>query len=109
MNIQELETAVRVGTPFVLLVWSDNRYGLIDWKQRNRYGHARAVEFGNPDWVQLAESFGCKGVRVGAADELGPALKWGFEQDVPVIVEVPIDREENMAMTRQLGEIVCAT
>jgi len=109
MNIQELETAVRVGTPFVLLVWSDNRYGLIDWKQRNRYGHARAVEFGNPDWVQLAESFGCKGVRVGAADELGPALKWGFEQDVPVIVEVPIDRKENMAMTRQLGEIVCAT
>jgi acetolactate synthase-1/2/3 large subunit len=109
MNIQELETAVRLGTPFVLMVWSDNRYGLIDWKQRNRYGHAQAVEFGNPDWVRLAESFGCKGVRVGAAAELAPALKWAFEQTVPVIVDVPIDREENLRLTQRLGELVIAT
>jgi acetolactate synthase-1/2/3 large subunit len=109
MNIQELETAVRVNAPFVLMVWSDSRYGLIDWKQRNRYGRARAVEFGNPDWVKLAESFGCKGVRIGAADELGPALKWALDQNVPTIVDVPIGREENMMLSKHLGEIVCPT
>ncbi len=107
MNIQELETAVRLDTPFVLLVWSDGRYGLIDWKQRNRYGTSHAVDFGNPDWVRLAEAFGCKGDRISAADELGPALKWALEQTVPVILEVPIGREENMYLSRQLGEIVC--
>ena len=109
MNIQELETAVRLGAAFVLMVWVDGRYGLIDWKQRNRYGHARAVEFGNPDWVRLAEAFGCRGVQVEAADELGPALEWGFQQDVPVVVAVPVDPAENLALTRQLGEIVCPT
>lgn len=109
MNIQELETAVRLQTPFVLMVWVDGRYGLIDWKQRNRYGHARAVEFGNPDWVRLAESFGCRGVAVEAADELGPALEWSFQQDVPVIVAVPVDAAENLALTHRLGEIVCPT
>ncbi len=109
MNIQELETAVRVNAPFVLLVWEDGRYGLIDWKQRNRYGRATAVEFANPDWVKLAESFGCKGVRIHAANELGPALKWGFEQAVPVVIEVPIGRDENMQLTQHLGELVCPT
>ncbi len=109
MNIQELETAVRVNTPFVLLVWSDNRYGLIDWKQRNRFGKAQAVEIGNPDWVRLAESFGCKGERIRAADELGPALKWALDQTLPVILDVPIGREENMLLSKQLGEIVCPT
>ncbi|NOZ09709.1 MAG: acetolactate synthase large subunit [Gammaproteobacteria bacterium] len=108
MNIQELETAVRMNTPFVMLVWTDGRYGLIDWKQRNRYGHSRSVSFGNPDWVKLAESFGCKGVKVATADELTPAMQWGYEQTVPVIIEVPIDGEENMRLTQQMGEVVCS-
>ncbi|MEO8469619.1 MAG: acetolactate synthase large subunit, partial [Chloroflexota bacterium] len=38
MNSQELETAKRIGTNIVVVVWRDDGYGLIDWKQRNEFG-----------------------------------------------------------------------
>ncbi|MEF8794468.1 acetolactate synthase large subunit [Thiohalorhabdus sp.] len=107
MNIQELETAVRLGTPVVLLVFVDNMYGLIEWKQQQRYGHSTEVGIGNPDWVKLAESFGARGTRVTASDELGPALEWGLDQDLPVILEVPVDARENLKLTEHLGDLVC--
>jgi len=107
MNIQEMETAVRLGTPFVLLVFVDGMYGLIEWKQQRRYGHATEVGFGNPDWVKLAESFGAKGARVTANEELHPALEWAVDQEVPVVLEVPVDARENLKLTEQLGDLVC--
>lgn len=107
MNIQELETAVRLGTPFVLLVFADGMYGLIEWKQQRRYGQSTEVGFGNPDWVRLAESFGALGARVTTSEELRPALQWAVDQDRPVILEVPIDARENLKLTEQLGELVC--
>ena len=57
----EIETAVREGVQFVVLVWVDGGYGLIGWKQDIQFGRQAAVSFGNPDFVQLAESFGAKG------------------------------------------------
>ncbi|HKL77505.1 MAG TPA: acetolactate synthase large subunit, partial [Gammaproteobacteria bacterium] len=68
MNIQEMETAVRLGTPFVLLVFQDGMYGLIEWKQQRRYGHSTEVGFGRTDWAKLAESFGARGARVESSD-----------------------------------------
>ena len=48
MNSQELETAKRVGARITVVVWRDDGYGLIDWKQRNEFGRPFGVEFGNP-------------------------------------------------------------
>jgi acetolactate synthase-1/2/3 large subunit len=107
MNIQELETAVRLNTPLVLLVFVDGMYGLIEWKQQQRYGHSTEVGFGNPNWVALAESFGARGARVTTSDELGPALAWAVGQDAPVILEVPVDSRENLKLTEHLGDLVC--
>ena len=56
--------------------------------------------------VKLAKACGCIGVRVAAADEFGPALKWALEQPVPAIVEAPIEWEENLRLTQRLGELV---
>ena len=66
MNCQELETALRVGTPFVTLIFNDGGYGLIEWKQENQFGKGNSsfVHFGNPDFVKFAESMGLKGYRV---------------------------------------------
>ena len=63
MNSQELETARRIGANIVVMVWRDDGYGLIDWKQRNEFGRPFGVEFGNPDLVAYAESFGIAGFR----------------------------------------------
>ena len=61
MNSQELETAKRIGANITVVVWRDDGYGLIDWKQRNEFG-GRGVEFGNRT-SSPAESFGIAGFR----------------------------------------------
>src|SRR3954451_19529152 len=79
MNSQELETAKRIGANITVVVWRDDGYGLIDWKQRNEFGRPFAVEFGNPDFVAYAQSFGIAGFRPSTADELYPCLMRALE------------------------------
>ena len=105
MNSQELETAKRIGAPIVVVIWRDNGYGLIDWKQRNAFGRPYAVEFDNPDFVKYAESFGIPGFRPSSADELYPMLKKALELDGPAVIDVPIDYAENVRLTERLGAL----
>jgi acetolactate synthase-1/2/3 large subunit len=105
MNSQELETAKRIGTPIVVVIWRDNGYGLIDWKQRNAYGRPYAVEFDNPDFVAYAESFGIPGFRPASADDLYPTLKKALELEGPAVIDVPIDYAENVRLTQRLGAL----
>jgi acetolactate synthase-1/2/3 large subunit len=107
MNVQELETAVRAATPFVVVVFEDSGYGVIRWNQLRRFGRAAFVDFGNPDFVRLAESFGCRGYRVTAAGELRPILTEAFRQPVPAVVACPVDYSENLKLTERLGALVC--
>ena len=72
MNSQELETAKRIGANIRVVVWRDDGYGLIDWKQRNEFGRPFGVEFGNPDFVAYAGSFGIAGFRPSSAADLLP-------------------------------------
>src|SRR2546428_14156456 len=74
MNVQELETAKRLGLAIVNIVWSDSAYGVIEVHQGRKFGRLAGTKFDNPDWVALAGSFGLPGVRVGAADPGTPAL-----------------------------------
>jgi acetolactate synthase-1/2/3 large subunit len=103
MNSQELETAKRIGAAVVVVVWRDDGYGLIDWKQRNEFGRPFAVEFGNPDFVDYARSFGIPGFRPTSADDLYPTLMRALEVDGPAVVDVPIDYRENVKLTERLG------
>ena len=105
MNSQELETAKRIGTNIVVVVWRDDGYGLIDWKQRNEFGRPFGVEFGNPDFVAYAQSFGIAGFRPSSADDLYPTLKRALDVDGPALVEVPIDYRENLRLTEHLGAL----
>src|SRR3989442_1787709 len=95
MNIQELETAVRLGLGFVVLIFRDDGYGVIRWKQERQFGHTAGVDFGNPDFVALARAFGCAGARVNAAKELAPALADALRATVPVLIDCPVDYREN--------------
>jgi acetolactate synthase-1/2/3 large subunit len=107
MNVQEMETARRLGTNIVTLVWEDKGYGLIAWKQKNQFGRHTDLAFGNPDFVKLAESFDWYGARVEDSRQLQGALEKAFGAGKPALVVIPIDYRENEKLTRRLGEIAC--
>lgn len=107
MNCQELETALRVGTPFVTLIFNDNGYGLIEWKQIDQFGHPAFVDFTNPDFVKLAESMGLKGYRVKSAADLIPTLKEALAQDVPAVIDCPVDYQENLRFSQKAIDLTC--
>jgi acetolactate synthase I/II/III large subunit len=106
MNSQELETAVRLKLPVVILIWRDNGYGVIRWKQQVRFGRTSAVDFGNPDFVRYAESFGAAGYRVTEAAELGPILKAALQRNVPAVIDCPVDAGENLRLTQRLQSLL---
>ena len=109
MNCQELETALRVGTPFVTLIFNDGGYGLIEWKQENQFGAGNSsfVHFGNPDFVKFAESMGLKGYRVESVADFVPLLKEALAQDVPAVIDCRVDYRENRRFTKKAGELSC--
>lgn len=106
MNCQEFETALRTKTPFVTLIFNDSSYGLIKWKQMDQYGKSCCVDFTNPDFVKFAESMGAIGYRIEKAEDLVPTLEKAFEQEVPVIIDCPVDYEENTKLTAHLKELM---
>jgi acetolactate synthase-1/2/3 large subunit len=105
MNSQEIETGLRMKTPFVILIWNDSEYGLITWHQLRHFGRPSHISFKNPDFVKYAESFGAKGYRVESAKDLVPTLKKAFADDTVVIVDCPVDYSENMKLTQRLKEL----
>lgn len=107
MNVQEMETAKRLGTNIVVMVWEDGGYGLIAWKQDNEFGRHTPLSFDNPDFMKLAESFGWDGFYCDQSKDLKGVLEKAFECDGPALVVIPIDYRENALLTERLGNIVC--
>jgi len=106
MNVQDLETAVRLGINIVVMIWVDNGYNLIEWKQQLEFGHNTNCSFLNPDFVKLAESFGCAGYLVPNSKDLAATIEEAFGQNRPALIAVPIDYRENERLTEQLQIVV---
>jgi acetolactate synthase-1/2/3 large subunit len=109
MNFQEVETAVRLNIPIIVLIWNDQQYGLIKWKQMNQFGRESNVSFSNPDFVKLAEAFGAKGYKIEHTKDLLPTLKQAIEDNCVVLIDCPVDYSENLKLTQELGEMICPT
>ena len=107
MNSQEIETALRMKAPMVILIWNDSGYGLIEWKQMNQFGRPSHVDFDNPDFVRYAESFGAKGYRIQRAEDLLPTLETALADDTVSVIDCPVDYGENLKLTERLGEMIC--
>lgn len=105
MNVQELETAARMKTSPVIMVWEDGEYGLIRWKQDNSFGHHTNLSFNNPDLVELARAFGCYGVRITDSDNLIPELDKAFRSGIPAVISIPVDYGENARLSQHLRDI----
>jgi acetolactate synthase I/II/III large subunit len=109
MNAQELETAVRLRTPVVNVIWENGQFGSIVWKQDKRFGRHFGVDFGNPDFVKLAESFGLPAWRCSSAEDFPRLLGDALAKDVPSLIVVPIDYSIDVAISEQLGAETVAT
>jgi acetolactate synthase-1/2/3 large subunit len=103
MNSQEIETALRLRLPIVILIWVDDAYGLISWKMDMEIGHNVDTRFGNPDFVAYAESFGATGYRVSSANELLPCLRAALADDTVSVIACPVDYTANTELIRSLG------
>ncbi|MDQ8202205.1 acetolactate synthase large subunit [Pelagicoccus sp. SDUM812003] len=108
MNSQELETAVRLGIDLVVLVLRDNAYGMIKWKQAGMGFENWGLDYGNPDFVAYAASYGARSVRVESVDELKKCLERGLEEGGVWLVELPVDYSENeRVLVKELREKAC--
>lgn len=108
MNVQEMETARRLNSNIVVMVWVDNAYGLIEWKQHNEFGRHTDLSFGNPDWCLLAESFGWHGHWIDNSRDLAKSLEQAFNEKGPSLLALPIDYRENTLLTERLDSLSAA-
>ncbi|TML06301.1 MAG: acetolactate synthase large subunit [Actinobacteria bacterium] len=109
MNVQELETASRLKTPIVNVIWENRQFGSIVWKQDKKFGEHFGVDFTNPDFVKLAEAFGLPAWRCESADDFGTRLRHALTLDVPSLIVLPIDYSLDVAISEELGTETVAT
>lgn len=105
INSQELETAVRLKMNLVILVLRDNAYGMIKWKQVNMGFKDYGLDFGNPDFVKYAESYGASGHRVEKAEALLPVFEKCYSIPGVHVIDVPVDYSDNdRILNREINE-----
>jgi acetolactate synthase-1/2/3 large subunit len=95
MNSQELETAVRLKLNLVVLIFVDNGYGMIKWKQASEELKDFGLDFNNPDFVKYADSYGATGHKITSCDQLVPTMSKAFEDGGVHLIELPIDYSQN--------------
>jgi acetolactate synthase-1/2/3 large subunit len=106
MNSQELETAVRYHLPIIVLVWRDDGYGVIGWKQQLRFGRTSGITFGNPNLVDYARSFGAAGFRVDSPTSFGDVFREALVCGKPAVIDCPVDYGENLRLSNRLQSLV---
>ena len=105
MNSQELETAVRLNMNLVVLILRDDAYGMIRWKQKDMELPDFGMDFGNPDFVRYAESYGAHGHRVEATDQLDALLKTCLNSPGVHLVDCPIDYSDSQQeLMQRIGQ-----
>ncbi len=91
MNSQEIETAVRLKLNLLIIVLRDNAFGMIKWKQKDMGFDSFGLDYGNPDFIRYAESYGAHGRRIESIETLAEGLKDCINCDGVHLIDVPID------------------
>ena len=107
MNVQEMETAARLHLNITVMVWQDNEFGLIAWKQTNQFATHTDLSFTNPKWEHLARAFGWSYYPIEESAAMQETLDKALNDAAPSLVVVPVDYRQNMELTKRLGEITC--
>jgi len=109
MNVQELETAKRLGLSFTVVIFNDKKYAQIEWKQMKKFKKTFGIEFTNPDFVKLAESFHVKGAKVEKANDFQEIFRGAVNSKDIWLIDVEVDSKENMKLSESLGGLICPT
>lgn len=98
MTENSLATAVEEDLPVIVVILNNNILGMVAQWQRLFFDHRYSgVKLnGNPDFVKLADAYGAEGIRVDTIEDFKSAVKRGMGADVPTVIDVPIDPEENV-------------
>jgi len=78
---------------------------LIKWKMELELGRSSHMSFTNPDFVKYSESFGAKGYRITAADQLLPALREALASNTVSVITWPVDYSETTKFTTALADL----
>lgn len=105
MSSMELETAVRLKSNIIHIIWVDQHYNMVRIQEEKKYGRDAAVAFGPIDFAAFARSFGAKGINVNSVDSFKAALREGMETQGPVVISVPVDYAENPDLMAPLAEL----
>jgi len=95
MNLWDLETAVRLELDIVVVILNNSNYGMIKWKQKNAWFNDYGLDFWNPDFVKLAESFWAKWVRVEKKENFKWVLKKSLQEKWLILIDLYFDYPEN--------------
>ena len=103
-SAMELETAVRLKSPIVHVVWNDSSYNMVAFQQEMKYGRDSAVQLGQVDIKKHAESYGAVGMRATTKEELAKCLEEAFKIEGPVVIDVPVDYSDNIKLGETLQD-----
>ncbi len=105
MNSQELETAVRLKLQIVVLILRDDSYGMIKWKQAQMGFAEYGLDYGNPDFVAYAQSYGASGYRIERVEDLVPVMRRCHATEGVHVIDVPVDYSDNdRILNREIKE-----
>jgi len=102
MNSQELETAVRLKLDLVVIILNDSAFGMIKWKQQGMGFEDFGLDYGNPDFVDYAASFGATGHRPESADDLQRILRLALNSSGVQLIDLPVDYSLNHSILNVL-------
>jgi acetolactate synthase-1/2/3 large subunit len=103
-SAMELETAVRLQSHFVHMIWMDGSYDMVAEQEVLKYGRPSGTDFGPLDPVKYAEAFGAKGFMIQSSDQISTVLKRAFDTPGPVLVGVHVDYRDNRKLFEQIDE-----
>ena len=95
MNSQEMETAVRLQLDLTVIVLNDGAYGMIQWKQEDMGFENFGMEYGNPDFVKYAESYGAKGHRPKNDTEVAETIQECLDGKGVHLIDLAVDYSLN--------------
>ncbi|AJJ61538.1 acetolactate synthase AlsS [Yersinia aldovae] len=99
----ELETAVRLKSNLLHIIWVDNGYNMVEIQEQKKYKRPSGVSFGPIDFKMYAESFGAKGFAVESADELTRKLHQAMDVSGPAVIAIPVDYSDNHCLMEELN------
>ncbi len=101
MSLSDLETAKRLSLDLVIIILHDNRFGMIDWKQASHNYPSFGLEFGNPDFVQLAQAYGLKGYHLNSPSDFNQTLELSLSEPGIHLIDYPIDYSDNQYLGKK--------